>query len=153
MQNLTMEKTGEKENKNAKRLNIRLLLLSLVILVFSSPMFFSSVADYSRAIKALEYKQSDAVVDEVRETYESFGIKKEVILHFWINGQKNLVTCPLPSNRVMKRGELTVLFYNKSNPAEAVLSREIDYDPIIVNGAFGLFGVCLAVFMVKKSLR
>ena len=149
MQNLTIEKT-EKQTKTRKAFKIRLMLLSLVILVFSTPMFLGAVADYSRGFNAQEFKQSDAVVDELKETYESFGIKREVLMRFWINGQKYLAPCAMPANRVMRKGELTVLFYNPANPSEAVLTRSIDYDPIIVNGAFGLFGVCLALFMAKK---
>lgn len=152
MQNVTIEKTNE-EARSAKKIGLRLLLGSILILAISTPLFVSAIADYSRGIKALQYKQSDAVVEQMTEKYESFGVKKEVRLRFWIDGKKQQASCAPPANRVMKKGELTVLFYNPSNPAEATLTKDIDYDPIIVNGAFGLFGVCLGTFMLRKSFK
>ncbi|MBX9686183.1 MAG: hypothetical protein K2X27_05745, partial [Candidatus Obscuribacterales bacterium] len=67
----------------------KLLLIALPLLLISTSMIYSSVSRYLSALSALSYKQADAKVIEIKEHFESFGIRKEAQMRFWIDGKEN----------------------------------------------------------------
>jgi hypothetical protein len=99
---------------------------------------------------ALQYKMGDATVSSIEEHYDPFGIRKEVHLNFVVDGKQQNCVVEMPASRVMKKGELTAIYYDRSRPENAVLSTDIDYDSIIVYGAFGLFIFCFGAWMASR---
>lgn len=136
-----------------KRINWMQTIISLVLLVASSLLLYSSLSTYIKDISALQYKRTDAKVVKIIEHFDAFSIRKEVQMRYWINGVEKSGNADIPPGRVMKPGELTLLFYDPNNTENVVLSQDVDYDLVIPGGAFGLFGLCFALFFGYKALR
>src|SRR5262249_35260008 len=125
-------------------------LTACLLLSVSSLMLYHSLGSYFKGLAAASYKMTDATVEKLEEHFDPFGIRKEVQLVFQVDKQEKHALVELPADRVMKKGELTVLFYDPANPANAVLSQQIDYDSIQVFGAFGLFAFCFGALLASK---
>lgn len=132
--------------------NILLILVATSLLLVSLAMLFHSINTYRKGILALQYKMADATVVKVEEHFEPLGISREVQLHFQVKGQEQRAVVAMPADRVMKKGELSAIFYDENNPENAALTKDIDYDSIIVMGAFGLFLFCFGALLASKLL-
>jgi len=132
------------------RFNYLLALLAVLLLWISSSMLYGSIGSYIRSCMALQYKTGEGTVSSIEEHYDPLGIRKEVHLRFVVDGHENNSTVEMPANRVMKKGELTAIYYDKNHPENAVLSTDIDYDSVMVYGAFGLFIFCFGAWMASR---
>lgn len=146
-------KDTKTESKTNRKVDLRLALISAVLFVVSGAMLNASLGAYLKGAMALQYKSTDAKVVSVEQKFDAFGVSKIAKMRYWINGAEKTAETVIPAGRVMKPGELTVLYYDKGNTENAVLSQEIDYDPIIPTGAFGLLLFSFAVFIGFKSKK
>lgn len=155
MQKVCVEESNDasKSTGRTRKIDWRLAAIAILLLGVSVPAVYGALASYAKGVAALQYKKTDGKVLKVVESFDAFGVTRQVSMRFWINGAEQTALCAMPPERVMKTGELTVLFYDPNNPANVALTQDIDYDPIMVFGAFGMFGVCLGVFIARKTLE
>lgn len=133
-----------------KELDLRLAVISSILLLISSVMIFICISTYAKGLAAQQYKMYDANVAEIVEHFDPIGIRKEAVMRFWIKGAEKTAQVPVPLGRVLKKGELTVVFCDPEAPEVAVLTQEIDYDTVIVVGAFGFFLLSFGVLVASK---
>lgn len=139
--------------KPASSPRIGLAIIAAILFVISIFMLNISASTYFRGLASLSYKMIDASVYEVVEHFDPMGISKEVTMAYNVDGQEIKAPAMVPSGRLLKRGEKTVVFCDVKNPHQIVLEQVIDYDVVTVMGAFGLFALSFAVLLAVKARK
>ncbi len=145
--------SGSRENRTPGKPRVGLLLIAVALFAAAIFMLNVSLGTYTRGLASLNYKMVDATVDQVVEHFDPFGISREVMMNYSFNGQSISAPAPVPSGRVLKHGEKTVVFCDANNPKEIVLEQIIDYDVVTVMGAFGFFALSFAVWIGMKTRK
>lgn len=150
-----MEDSAGAERKPGKCKSVRLMpvAIAVILIVISSTAIINGISIYVRGIQSLGYKMTDAKVVRIVEHFDAFAIRKEALMSYKASGKEREGSAPVPSGRVMKRGEETVVFLDPANPNNIVLNQEVDYDWVIVLCGYGLFVFCFGAFILFRSLR
>lgn len=142
--------TGMQEEK---KFDLRLGLVSGILLCLAFYMIWVSISTYIRGIAGTQFKMIDATVADLEQHFDPFGLRKEARMSYKVEGKEFSSVVPIPQGRVVKKGEQTVVFCNPQNPVDALLSNEIDYDLVTVMGAFGFFALSFGVLIATKSIK
>ena len=153
MQDTNSDAKSESTPVKSSGINMRLSLISALLLAVSLYMISVALITYGKGLASLQYKMYDARVEKIEEHFDAIGIRKEAVMSFKVDGSEKSATMPVPFGRVMKRGEQTVVYCDPADTKEAVLSQEVDYDVVIVMGAFGFFILSFGIFIGIKSRK
>ncbi|MBY0357565.1 MAG: DUF3592 domain-containing protein [Candidatus Obscuribacterales bacterium] len=105
---------------------------------------------YLSGLEAQDYQSVIATVDSVEEKYNPFGVSRTAVLGYTVKDKSYKQKQDLAAGLILRPGEKVDVFYDSDFPSDSTLSREIDYDSIIVKGAFGLFVLALSSLMLKE---
>lgn len=127
-----------------------LSLCAFALGLISLLWLWESISTYVSGLSAQSYESILARVSDVTEQFNPLGINRTAILSYSVGGKTYKQKQTLGSGLIIKSGETVDLFYDPRSPEHMALSREIDYDTVIVKGAFGLFGLCFVILMIKR---
>lgn len=143
---------GKVESGKRSKVSLIPLSIGLFLLVSSSAALYTGANIYISGLAALNYKNYDGKVLEIIQHSELLGVRKEALLSYQIQGNTIEAAAPVPSSRVMLKGETTAVFADAQNPEHPVLSQEIDYDSVILFGGYGLFVFCFGALVTRKAI-
>lgn len=81
------------------------------------------------------------------------GISRTANLKYVAGGKTYTSKQVLANGVIVKTGETVDVYYNGLSPCCAVMSQEIDYDSVIIKGAFGLFLFSISALMLRHLTR
>lgn len=137
---------------SSSAVNTKLLSIGTILLVVASVLLYQSITTYMSGLAKMSYTSGTGKVLTVNTHFNSFDTSKTATIKFPADNKEYVAEVDVPTDRVVKDGEVIHVYYDKNNPTNACLFQEIDYDNTIVRGAFGLFALCFGVLIFKRSL-
>lgn len=128
-------------------------IVSCSVVAASLWMIYVSLTTYCSGLASLGYIAAPARIKSVERHYGALGVTRAVTVEYEAQGVTHERVLPHPSGRVLKAGERTDVYVDRAAPKQVTFSREVDYDTVIVQGAFGLFFLGFAVSALFHRVR
>jgi hypothetical protein len=128
-------------------------LISAALLFVAASFLWVACTTYVAGVKSLGYQKVDGKIQEVTTRSTPFYSERAATVEFIVDGQVQRGTGTIPQDRLMKVSETIDVYYDKAAPHQVALKQEVDYDTVIIYGAFGLFALSIGGFMAWRLTR
>lgn len=126
-------------------------IIATVLLLIASGLIYVSGTTYFAGIQALGFTHIDGKISKVTVKVNPFFREQFALVNFTVNNETVSATAPIPRDRIMKTGETVDVYFDKSSPSHISLTREVDYDTVIITGSIGFFALSFGSFMAYRQ--